>query len=93
MSTNHSATPLNDPQTVILKGFENEPLQVLAVSDRGDSIEVVKETADEPMPFHLDSVFKYDSRLFAELKRAAEQKDDRRLRATWERATPFRKTA
>jgi hypothetical protein len=93
MSTVQQTAGLNSPQPVILKGFKDEPIEILAISDRGDSIEVVHEMADDPMPYHVDSVFEYDQKLFAELKRAAEQNDERRLRATWERATPFRKTA
>jgi hypothetical protein len=81
------------PQPVILKGFRSEPLQVLAICDRGDAIEVASEAADEPMPFHTDSVFEYDAGLLAELRSAAAVGDEQKLRRAWARARPFRRIA
>jgi hypothetical protein len=84
---------METPEHVILKGFANEPLDVLAVADRGDAIEVVHDATDEPMPFHADSVFKFDQSLFSELKRAADSNDADQLRVAWGMATPFRRSA
>jgi hypothetical protein len=84
---------INPPQDVILKGFTGEPLKLVAVFDRGDSIEVAKNLSDEPMPFHADCVFRFDAHLLAELNQAAENHDDRGLREAWHKATPFRKIA
>src|SRR4051812_15731391 len=80
---------LSPPQLVILKGFECEPIQVLAVADRSDAIEVASNPNDEPMPFHADSVFKFDAQLYADLLHAAER-DRESLGKTWARAIPFR---
>jgi hypothetical protein len=85
-----STVALSPPQPVILKGFMDEPLELLAVRDRGDAIEVAREVADEPMPFHADCVFVYDAGLFATLCSAAAVKDAQRLRSAWAQATPFR---
>ena len=63
------------------------------MTDRGDAIEVVRETTDEPMPYHADSVFQYDRRILDELKGAADQHDEKRLLTAWKQAIPFRRSA
>lgn len=93
MSTKSNPVPFNPPQTIILKGFNDEPLRLLAIADRGDSIEVARELSDEPMPFHAAYIFKFDADIYAELERAATRRDARKLNQTWERAKPFRRIA
>ena len=84
---------IDPPQPIILKGFSDEPLQLLAIFDRGDSIELAPTQSDEPMPFQPESVFEFDQQLFAELRQAADTHDERRLSKAWKLATPFKKSA
>jgi hypothetical protein len=81
---------ISPPQQVILKGFTGEPIKLLAIHDRGDSIEVAHDIHDEPMPFHNDSVFVFDAGLFNELQSAADVDDEAKLARAWSKATPFR---
>lgn len=72
---------------VIVRAFEDEPVQLVAVSVKDDYVEVARDVRLPTLRFPRSYVYQYDSEAFARLKEAWDRKDSDILRTLWREAS------
>ena len=88
MST-ENVTQGEDFPLVMVRAFKEEPVRLLAVGLRNETVEVSGEDRSASIFFPLGSVYRFDERLFRQLHSAYIAHDNKRLRRLWSEAERF----
>lgn len=80
------ATVEKNHEPVIIRAFGEEPVQLMAVSVRDGAVDAVGSDESRPMPFRVDFVYRFDKKLFRDLRQAYEAGDGERLSRLWKKA-------
>jgi hypothetical protein len=79
---------MNIATEVIVRAFGDEPVSLRARTDEGEVV-VFRDSPDKGIPYPRAYVFEWDAGLFAELRQAFEQRDQKMLDELWSRARFF----
>lgn len=75
---------------VIVRAFRDEPVKLRAVAVRGRVVDVVGADDSLPMPFHIERTYRFDEKVFREMRLAFENDKIDELNRLWDRAELFR---
>lgn len=87
MSTKKSS----NPDYVIIRAFEDEPVKLRIVAVRGEAVDVVGSDEAIPMPFHAHRAYRFQETVFSDLRMAYESRQREKLSDLWEKAEQFQK--
>lgn len=76
-------------ESVVIKGFMNEPTRLKYVNCTGKSVVVLCRDGETQMNFANDVVYQYDANGFKKLCEAYESEDSARLEQEWQKAKPI----
>lgn len=78
---------------VMVRAFGGEPVALVAVAVRPGSVEVANPAdREKTIGFSPDAVYRFDEKLFGQLKAAHDRRDGSKLAALWGRAVLYSPT-
>jgi hypothetical protein len=80
-----------NPDYVIIRAYEDEPVKLRVVAIRGEAVDVVGSDESLPMPFHAYRAYRFEEDTFNHLRMAYESRQKDRLIHLWEKAEQFQK--
>ncbi len=81
--------PIN-PDTVIVRAFEDKPVQLTVVSRRAGVVEVAGADKNKTIGFPLRLVYRFEESVFRQLEIAFRAGNKERLSSLWGQMQPFR---
>jgi len=76
--------------TVLCRGYKDEPLKLVACSDWGKAVEVKTEARERgSIGFLKTHVYCFDAKLFIELRDAYVAHSQEEMEALWKKAQPY----
>lgn len=76
-------------ESVVIKGFMNEPTRLKYVKCDRNAVTVLCNDEETHMNFAIDVVYQYDAEGFKKLREAFETEDDKMLEKEWQKAKPI----
>ena len=72
---------------VMVRAFEDEPVRLVAVSTKGDTVEVAAEGSLVTIGFPMSYVYEYLPDLYRKLREAWDRRDSVVLKSLWKQAS------
>jgi len=79
----------NDTESIVIKGFMNEPTRLKYFNSDGKSVTVLCRDGETQMSFAIDVVYQYEPELYKKLREAFKSYDSIRLEKAWQKAKPI----
>ncbi len=80
----------NDSESIIVRGYADEPVNLVAVHVRPGVIEAIETDKSLSMGFPAKDVFRFDNGVFRQLRDAYERGDRQTLQRLWQQAEKYR---
>ncbi len=88
-SENNCTYIANGTESVVIKGFMNEPTKPNFYKCDGKSVTVLCRDGETQMCFAIDVVYQYDMESFKRLHEAFNSNDTEALEQEWQKAKPI----